>query len=239
MTAETILALAKKYIGLKESPPNSNNVIFNTKYYGRAVNGGNYSWCCVFVWYLFQEAGASELFYGGQKTAYCPSVVAFAKKKNQWYTENFKPGDIIFFDWNDNAAPDHVGIVEKVINKTTVTTIEGNTAIGNDSNGGEVMRRTRYSKDIMGVYRPAYMEEDDMAKVIEQVAARAGCTPDEAITRLGLMVRFQDEVLDQYQRDGVQKLKELGFITVERDGRAQVNWGDLGTVIERLYEKTK
>lgn len=82
-------------------------------------------------------------------------------------------------------------------------------------------------------------EDDDMAKVIEQIAISAGCSTAEAIKRLGLMVKFQDESLDQYQRDGVQKLKELGFISVERDGRAQVNWGDMGTVLGRIYEKTK
>lgn len=82
-------------------------------------------------------------------------------------------------------------------------------------------------------------QEDDMAKVIEQIAVSAGCTTAEVIERLGLMVKFQDVSLDQYQRDGVQKLKELGFISVERDGRAQVNWGDMGTVLGRIYEKTK
>lgn len=36
-----------------------------------------------------------------------------------------KPGDIIFFDWDDNGSANHVGIVEKVENNI-VYTIEGN-----------------------------------------------------------------------------------------------------------------
>ncbi len=36
--ASDILALAASYIGVKESPPYSNNVIFNTHYYGKPVN---------------------------------------------------------------------------------------------------------------------------------------------------------------------------------------------------------
>jgi len=82
-------------------------------------------------------------------------------------------------------------------------------------------------------------EEDDMAKIIEQIASAAGISTDEAIKRLGLLASFQDTVLDKYQTDGIAKLKELGFISLDRDGRAQVNWGDLGTVVGRIYEKLK
>ncbi len=82
-------------------------------------------------------------------------------------------------------------------------------------------------------------EEDDMSKIITQIATAAGCTEAETVARLGLLVKFQDPKLDAYQEAGVKKLQELGFITVGRDGRAQVNWGDLGVVIARLYDETK
>ena len=36
-TANDIISMAIKYIGTKESPPNSNNVVFNTDYYGKNV----------------------------------------------------------------------------------------------------------------------------------------------------------------------------------------------------------
>ena len=42
--ASEILELAKSYEGTKESPANSNNVIFNTHYYGREVYDG--LWGC-------------------------------------------------------------------------------------------------------------------------------------------------------------------------------------------------
>ncbi len=44
---------------------------YNTAYYGREVSG-KYPWCAVFVWWVFREAGAPELYYGGGETAYCP-----------------------------------------------------------------------------------------------------------------------------------------------------------------------
>jgi peptidoglycan hydrolase-like protein with peptidoglycan-binding domain len=56
-----ILAIARAQIGIKESPPNSNKVKYNTKYYGREVSGAAYPWCAVFLWWLFQEANLSQL----------------------------------------------------------------------------------------------------------------------------------------------------------------------------------
>ncbi len=74
ISANDIINIAKKYEGVKETPPNSNNVIFNTEYYGKAVSGKAYPWCLVFVWYVFKKAGASALFYDGQKCAYTPTM---------------------------------------------------------------------------------------------------------------------------------------------------------------------
>ena len=47
--------------------------------------------------------------------------------------------------WAQLYASDHVGLFDHWVNKSagTFATIEGNTAVGNDSNGGEVMRRER------------------------------------------------------------------------------------------------
>jgi cell wall-associated NlpC family hydrolase len=63
-----------------------------------------------------------------------------------------KPGDIAIFNW-DGGAPDHIGIVEKNLGNGQFVSIEGNTAIGNDSNGGEVMRRQRHIVQVDGFGR--------------------------------------------------------------------------------------
>ena len=79
-TAEKILEIARSQIGTRESPANSDNVKYNTAYYGREVSG-KYPWCAVFVWWVFREAGAPELYYGGGETAYCPTLMSFHKKQ--------------------------------------------------------------------------------------------------------------------------------------------------------------
>ena len=161
-TAKALLDIARRELGAREAPMNSNNVKYNTAYYGREVYDGlwgtTFAWCVVFVWWCFQQAGAAELFYGGGKTASCTALRDWAKQNGQWVTGGYRPGDVVIYDWHDDGKPDHCGIIETV-GGSTVVAIEGNTAIGNDSNGGEVMRRTRTLSDIMGAVRPAYEEE--------------------------------------------------------------------------------
>ena len=156
MTAEGILSIARGELGVTESPAGSNRVKYNPAYYGRDVSGSSYPWCCAFLWWVFRQAGAAELFFGGNQTAYCPALLDF--HKNQRVT-NYQPGDIIFFNFNGRGNAAHVGLCEGW-DGNRITTIDGNTGNNNEANGGAVMRRTRDKKYIVGAYRPAYSEED-------------------------------------------------------------------------------
>lgn len=155
MTAQKIIEMAASQIGIKEQPANSNKVKYNTEYYGREVSGSDYPWCCAFVWWVFKHCDASSLFYGGKKTAYCPTVENYYKQQGKWYSSG-KPGDMVLFDFSGKGIAGHIGIVEKVNSDGSYTTIEGNTGSGNDANGGMVMRRTRYKSSIRGFARPDY-----------------------------------------------------------------------------------
>jgi len=157
ITPNTIIDEATKYIGVFESPPNSNNVIFNTEYYGKPVSGSNYPWCAVFIWYVFKHAGASKLFCDGQKSAYTPTIANYYKKIKRWFSTP-KVGDLVFFSFNASRI-NHIGLVVEVISPTKIRTIEGNTSTGNDRNGGTVMYRDRSTKNIVGYGRPMYDEE--------------------------------------------------------------------------------
>lgn len=158
-TPEQILKLATSFIGLKESPANSNNIIFNTHYYGREVSGSAYAWCAVFVWDIFRLAGASELYYGGNKTASCTTLMGYYKNAGQIVNKkDAQPGDIVFYNFNKDSKSEHVGIVESRT-KNGVVAIEGNTSEnGSQSNGGEVLRKTRSDSLILAVARPRYQD---------------------------------------------------------------------------------
>ena len=157
-TASQIVEKASQYIGVKESPKGSNKVKFNTDYYGRAVSGSAYPWCVTFVWDIFRLCKASNLFYGGKKTASCTVVWNWAKK-SKLDRKTGQKGDIVIFSFSHNNKPEHMGIVVKKNSNGTYTTIEGNTSTGDQSNGGEVMRRTRNERDIIGFVRPKYSAE--------------------------------------------------------------------------------
>jgi hypothetical protein len=127
-------------IGDKEQPPNSNRISWASEWYGLIG-----PWCAMAVTRAYVEAG-SQAFKRTQRYAYCPYIVndAHAGANNLALTTDPKPGDLVLFDWERNKVSDHVGLFVKWISKPTqFETVEGNTAVGNDSNGGEVMRRKR------------------------------------------------------------------------------------------------
>ena len=46
-TVDDILKTALAEVGVTEYPPNSNNVKYNTAYYGHEVSGSAYPWWCM------------------------------------------------------------------------------------------------------------------------------------------------------------------------------------------------
>ena len=159
-TAKDVMTKAISYLGVKESPPYSNNVIFNTDYYGHEVYDSELAWCVVYVWDIFRMCDASELFYDGRKTAGCNQVLDWGRKAGLEVGKyDGRYGDLILFDWNNTGIwdADHIGFIESRNANGTYTTIEGNTSGGNDSDGGEVMRRIRDTSCIRAILRPKYI----------------------------------------------------------------------------------
>lgn len=157
-----VLKIAQSKVGIKENPPGSNNVIFNTLFYGRPVHdgdkpGASYAWCFTAVSEIFQEA---KLPLPGIQYRRGFAGVPFAMQHlKQWATEvsfeNAQPGDLIIYDWNQDNRPDHIGFLKtKDLKLKTIQALEGNTAIGNDSNGGEFMDRPRKVFGGMRFVRP-------------------------------------------------------------------------------------
>lgn len=162
-TANELLAIARKQLGVCENPPSSNNVKYNTWYYGREVMGSAYPWCMAFVQWCFAQAGVKL----PRRTASCGELMNAAKAAGCWVTAGFLPGDVVIYDFPGGAATDHCGIIEMELPDYGVQAIEGNTSqSGSQSNGGMVCRKNRPSKYIVGAVRPKYesekKEDDDM-----------------------------------------------------------------------------
>ncbi|GAA6420053.1 lysozyme family protein [Clostridia bacterium UC5.1-2G4] len=82
-------------------------------------------WCACFVSWVAYQSGDLDVTI--PKFAAVVDGVKWYKDKGQWQDRRYIPksGDIIFFDWEVDGTPDHVGIVEKSENGI-VYTIEGN-----------------------------------------------------------------------------------------------------------------
>lgn len=128
----------------------NNNNAFG-KWYGM-----NYApWCAMFVTYCYIVAG-SKSFKRGERWAYVPYVVTEAQQKDFGLsiTPDPEPGDLVCFDW-DGGVADHIGMFIKWTDRANgeFLAIEGNTAPTNNSNGGQVMRRTRRRSQVEAFVR--------------------------------------------------------------------------------------
>jgi hypothetical protein len=150
-TPKDILDIARSEIGITELPPESNHQKFG-EWYGY----DGIPWCAEFVSYCFYNAGLPI-------PATTPKGFAACEEGRLWFRSNdaFKnkpqKGDVVFYHFSTgHAGANHVGIVEAV-RATSITTIEGNTSGTSNSNGGQVMRRTRTrNSEILGYGRPAF-----------------------------------------------------------------------------------
>ena len=142
-----IVEIASAEIGQKEQPENSNE----TKY-GEWFGLNGVAWCGIFVSWVYAMAGRQLPKIGFTKGfAGCQTAVKYFRD-NGLITKNPVDGDIVFFDWNNDGRYDHTGIFVSGLDNQYFQTIEGNTAIGNDSNGGEVMKRSRKYRQAIFVH---------------------------------------------------------------------------------------
>ncbi len=206
MTAKKVVATAVGELGTKESPANSNRVKYNTWYYGREVSGADYPWCMAFVQWCFHRAGVPLPV----KTASCGALMRAAKKAGLWAVKDFRPGDVVIYDFPGGGPTDHCGIIERVTS-TQITAIEGNTSDGgSQSNGGMVCRKTRPYSQIVGVIRPTYRTETNvsaMAAIDKLAKLGVIASPDywkQAVS--AGKVKYLDTLLVQAE----QKIKHAG-----------------------------
>ena len=134
------LAIAKKYLG-------QGGAKFR-KYCGLPAGA---AWCDAYVTTIFHEAGNASLFCDSKKQTYCPTTI-------KWCYNNLAsippylalPSDIIFFDWELNGVPNHIGFVRERKSCDEIYTIEGNTGNSICAN------RTRNTKYVQAVFRPHF-----------------------------------------------------------------------------------
>ena len=140
MTNTELLKIAQKHLG-------QGGARFR-KYCGLPSGA---AWCNAFVDYVANEGGVKSLYFNGAKETYCPHSIKWCNKNLALVPMYLAmPMDIIYFDWERNGNPNHIGFVRAHKDTSSVYTIEGNT------DGGKVAQKTRAGKYVQGIYRPHF-----------------------------------------------------------------------------------
>lgn len=227
MEANEFLKIARAQIGIKEKPAGSNKVLYNTWFYNKEVSGADYPWCMVFCQWCYAMADIRLPIY----TASCTELMNAAKKVRAWVIKDYQPGDLIIFTFNTNRTPQHCGIVEKA-DKGSVISIEGNTSLTSDDNGGCVMRRTRSISTVLGAYRPTFEEGIDMT--IDQFIA--SLTPQQAYRLMEKAEKYAASTKEptwSVKAGSWKKLRDAGIIDSDTP-EAHVKRDELASILDRM-----
>lgn len=133
----------------------------NDTKFGKWYGMNNQPWCAMFVSWVYHKVGLSTSVAASTRKGFasCDAGLKwFAKKGKLVPVGQAQEGDIVFFQFDTDVQPDHVGIVKKNnIKRQRLVCIEGNTSPdnkGSQSNGGEVAEKKRAYATVMAVARP-------------------------------------------------------------------------------------
>ena len=120
------------------------------------------SYCNAYVDYVAKEGGVSSLYFNGKKETYCPHSIEWCKKNLAQVPLYWAlPVDIIYFDWEPNGRPNHIGLVRAKKSSTVIYTVEGNTDKKNKDGKAVahnvVANRTRNGSYVQGVFHVQYV----------------------------------------------------------------------------------
>lgn len=197
------------------------------------------SWCAAFISALAIKCNATDII---PTECSCQKMIDLFKKLGVWIENENRtpnPGDIIFYDWQDDGEgdnkgwSDHVGIVEKVSNGK-ITVIEGNIS-------NKVGRRTiainakcirgyaapKYEKEATVEAKPTtptstatYGKEQFIREVQDAIGAKVdGIAGDETLSKTVTISRYKNSTHPVVR--AVQKyFNFLGYNCGEVDGEA-------------------
>ena len=179
-TAKSIIEQAKAWLGFNETDGSHKKIIDIYNAHKPLARGYSVKyedeWCATFVSSVAIKAGYTDII---PTECGCGEMVKLFQKLGSWVENENRtpnPGDILFYDWQDNGVgdntgwPDHVGIVEKVENGK-ITVIEGNYS-------NSVKRRTISvnAKNIRGYGVPKYEAETTKTVSVALPVLKKGAT---------------------------------------------------------------
>jgi hypothetical protein len=153
MSLNEVIKFCEASVGYTERPNNDTT-------FGKWFGLNNQPWCAMSASKMYFDAGMIGTVANTNKGfASCDAWLKYLTKNNQLVPlGQAKRGDLVFFQFDEDAQPDHVGIVK--FHHTTLKYLqvfEGNTSsgkAGSQSNGDGFYLKKRDYKTIMAVARP-------------------------------------------------------------------------------------
>jgi hypothetical protein len=153
MSINKVIELCVASIGYTEDANNDTT-------FGKWFGLNNQPWCAMAASKMYFDAGIISSVANTRKGyASCDAWLKYLTKNNQLVPlGQARRGDLVFFQFDTDAQPDHVGIV-KWHNTTLkyLQVFEGNTSngkSGSQSNGDGFYLKKRDYKTIMAIARP-------------------------------------------------------------------------------------
>jgi hypothetical protein len=150
---ERLVELAKKEVGVREHPRNTNRGKRVQEFQNATwLDGTGWAWCAAFICWLCREAGVKDSVR--PKTAGAWDFERWARKASS-PVKLYKPasktkiqaGDILVF------SQSHIGLASHSQGVKSVSTIEGNTDSSGSREGGGVYARSRRLSEVRSVIR--------------------------------------------------------------------------------------
>lgn len=111
-----------------------------------------------------------------KKTTSCVNMLEWFEANGQ-IVKSPLPGDIVFFKYKtNNRRTNHVGLVSHIEDVNKFNTIEGNTSLNSNDNGGAVMSRQRTNANVVAFARPKYQNKDQINRILARAQAEIGIT---------------------------------------------------------------
>jgi hypothetical protein len=153
MSLNKVIELCEASVNYTEGPNNDTT-------FGEWFGLNTQPWCAMSASKMYFDAGIIASVANTKKGfASCDAWLKYLTKNNQLVPiGQAKRGDLVFFQFDEDAQPDHVGIVKghNTVRKVLYV-FEGNTSsgkAGSQSNGDCFYLKKRDYKTIMAVGRP-------------------------------------------------------------------------------------
>jgi hypothetical protein len=201
--------------GTTQSPRGSNNVKYNTWYYGHPKSGEQFRWCVVFQQWCFAMADIPRSVFPWFDPPNVFKVRDWFKDHHRYFNQPMR-GDLVIF------SKSHIGFVEELVSGGRIQTIEGNS--------GDMVKRHTYqigAAGIDGYCRPEYHKVEgglSMADVDDIM---------KKLDNMSRLIRVGDEAGEFDSHD----FASLEGVTMRVDAaRKDINW--LKASVKAIAAKT-